>query len=435
MEFTRDIMNRLEIELNNYQKPLLIIGARQIGKTTTIRNFLNDNQTNYLYVNLDSDAAARAIFDQDFVIDRILLELQLMYNQGTFDTIFFDEILKCPRALTSLKYFQENSTVKVICSGSGLGVTINHFGHSFPVGKVKTIEMYPMSFPEFLAASGEQMLLGIMKSSDFNQALNNTAHNLLLEKFDMYMMVSGFPESVASYLQTGDITKSFEIINDIFEGYKNDINKYASNTDALKIRSIYDNINAMLVSDNQKFKFSVVDKQGYKSLNLAFEWLNNSFLTYPVYKLSPKFLTLPLSMYKKENEFKLLVNETSILMHNYDCQYLGLMRGNDNIFKGVIYENYVGTVLARYYKQLYYYHHKTTEVDYILNINNQLVAVEIKSGNNNPSKSLQYFIEKHELSHALKVTRSNIYKQDKVLNIPVYLLDIYCQTTNHNPIG
>lgn len=427
MEFNREIIKTLEIELNDYQKPLLVIGARQIGKTTTIQNYLNRSEFSHVYINLDSDTAAREVFDLDFDINRIVLEFQLLYKNSNFDTIFFDEIQECPRALTSLKYFQENSSLKIICSGSGLGVTINHFGHSFPVGKVKKLEMYPMSFPEFLETIDEPLLLNVINNCDFSEPINNTAHKLLLEKFDLYMMISGFPESVASYQKTADITKSFEIINDIYEGYKNDINKYATNTDALKIRSIYDNINAMLVNENQKFKFSIVDKQGYKSLNLAFEWLNNSYLTYPVYKLSPKNLTLPLSMYKKENEFKLLVNETSILMHNYDYQYLGLMRGNDNIFKGVVYENYVGTVFARYFRQLYYYHQKTTEVDYLLNINNQIVPVEVKSGNNNPSKSLQYFIEKHDINLALKVTRSNIYTKEKLLNIPIYLLDTYCR--------
>lgn len=180
------------------------------------------------------------------------------------------------------------------------------------------------------------------------------------------------------------------------------------------------------MNDNQKFKFSTIDKQGYKSLNLGFEWLNNSFLTYPVYKLSSNQISLPLSMHKKENEFKLLVSETSILMNNYDYQYLSLLKGDDNIFKGVIYENYVGTVLARYFEQLYYYHYKTTEVDYLININKQIVPIEIKSGKNNPLKSLKYFIEKNSLAHGLKVTRSNIYVQDQVLNIPIYLLDHFC---------
>lgn len=289
------------------------------------------------------------------------------------------------------------------------------------------IEMYPMSFSEFLNASNNTMLIDIIEEYQFDHPINNTAHNLLLEQFDIYMMVSGFPKSVENYINSKDINQSFQIISDIYEGYKNDINKYARNTDAIKIRSIYENINAMLLSSNQKFKFSTIDKQGYKSLNLAFEWLSNSFLTYPVYKLSPKQLSLPLGLHKKENEFKLLVHETAILMHNYDYQYLSLMRGNDNIFKCVIYENYVGTVLARYYKCLYYYHQKTTEIDYLLTIDNKVVPVEVKSGNNNLSKSLQYFIEKHEIDFALKVTRSNVYTNQAVKDIPVYLLDKYCE--------
>lgn len=240
------------------------------------------------------------------------------------------------------------------------------------------------------------------------------------------MMVSGFPESVDSYLKTKDVKICFEIIEDISQGYRNDINKYARPIDALKIRSIYDNINGMLVNENQKFKFSTIDKQGYKSLNLAFDWLSSSYLTYPVYKLSPNKLSLPLNLHRKENEFKLLANETSILMGNYEYQYLSMMKRNDNIFKGVIYENYVGTVLARYYKQLYYYHRKTTEIDYVIQIKNSIVPIEVKSGKNNPSKSLMFFMNKQEIKRGIKITRSNIYENDDVINIPIYLLDHFC---------
>lgn len=426
MQFKRKIIETIDQELTYGNKPLLVIGARQIGKTTTIINYLNQKQSKYLYINLDSDTQARNVFEKDLDINRITLELSLIYKETDFDTIFFDEIQECAKALTSLKYFQEQSQLKIICSGSGLGVTINHLGQSFPVGKVKIINMYPMSFIEFLDARGETALLDIISKANYTEAINHTAHKLLLEQFDLFLMVSGFPESVDSYIQTQSIKRSFEVISDINRGYQNDINKYANNTDALKIRNIYVNINGMLMNENQKFKFSQINKQGFKVLDTAFEWLNNSFLTYPVYKLSPNNLTLPFSLHKKDNEFKLLINETSILMENHDYQYLSLMRANDNIFKGVIYENYVGTVLARYTKQLFYYHHKTTEIDYLLNIDHKIVPIEVKSGKNNPSKSLKFFIEKHGIEFAVKVTRSNIYLQDNILNVPIYLLDEFC---------
>lgn len=427
MYFNRTIIKELESLNINYNKPILVLGARQIGKTTTIHNFLKSSSTNYIYVNFQSHESIKDIFEQDLDISRIELELGLELNNTKFDTIFFDEIQECPKALTSLKYFAENSSTKVICTGSGLGLSLNHQGHSFPVGKVNMIKMYQMSFIEFLGALKEEELLKIIKEVNFKEPINNTAHKLLIEKFDLFMMVSGFPESIESYIKDKDIQNCFKIISNIKDGYINDINKYASKTDVSKILSIYDNINFMLEADTQKFKFSHVDKQGYKSLILPFTWLKNSYLTYPVFKLSSRNISMPLKMHKKENAFKILVNDTSIIMDKYDYKYLNLMKGNDNIFKGVIYENYVGSVLARFYDELYYYHHKTTQVDYIINLNNNIVPIEVKSGKDNPSKSLKYFIDNNKLNMGIKVTRNNIYNKDKVLNIPVYLLDMYIE--------
>lgn len=193
MEFKRKITEKLAEELAIGNKPILLIGARQIGKTTTIINYLKQQNSNYLYLNLDSDPAARAVFDEDFNIERIILELSIIYRMSGFDTVVLDEIQECPRALTSLKYFQEISDIKVICAASGLGVTINHFGHSFPVGKVKILKMHPMSFLEFLEATGEQMLLEMITRLDYKSVVNPALHKVLLLKFDMYMMVSGYP--------------------------------------------------------------------------------------------------------------------------------------------------------------------------------------------------------------------------------------------------
>lgn len=184
MKFTRSIIKKIDFELNNGNKPLLVIGARQIGKTTSIRNYLDSRPKGYMYINLDSDAEAREIFEKDFDIERIQFELSLLYRISDFDTIFLDEIQGCPRAITALKYFQEQSSLNIV--GSGLGLTINHFGHSFPVGKVKILEMYPMSFIEFLQACEEGMLLDIIDNTDFKQPINPTAHKLLLEQFDIY---------------------------------------------------------------------------------------------------------------------------------------------------------------------------------------------------------------------------------------------------------
>lgn len=423
MYFERDIIHELESRLNNYDLPMLVLGARQIGKTTSIKHYLESSNVDFIYINFENNKDICNLFQENLEPKRIVEELLLKFSKNNVDILFFDEIQECPNALTSLKYFSEDSNVKVIASGSLLGMTLKKEHSSFPVGKVTRMYMYPMSFVEFLKATNKSKLVTEIERLSINSNISTTLHNMLLKEFDLYLNVSGFPKSVESYNNTNNLQSCKEIVSNIRKDYLDDMTKHVSNVDGTKIKNIYNSIDGMLLNENQKFKFSVVDKQGYKRLDVAFDWLRSSYLVNSVYKLSPKTLILPLHLHIKDNEFKLYTNETTLLMNRYDYYMSGTLNKNDNIFKGIVYENYMSSILNKYFEELYYYHNRNTEVDFVIELNSQIIPIEVKSGKRVVSKSFNFFIEKHKIKKAIKISRLPLSKGKVVTNIPVYLID------------
>lgn len=424
MEFKRTIEEKIDYHFSNYNQPILVYGARQIGKTRTIKNYLKKNKLDYVYINFESNPEYIEIFEKNYDINRIIKNIKIRSGNSSFTVLFFDEIQVAQRAITALKYFAEDSTsIKVICSGSALGLTIYSEGFSFPVGKVQMLKMYPMTFFEFLDATKNTELLEEVRANVNSIELEPIIHDSALELFDEYLLIGGLPRCIEIYILENDYNSVILANKNLMLNYIHDIKKYSNPKMTLQISKIYSNISAQLEKDNQKFKFSEIEKQGYKVLATPIEWLKNSFLTIPVYKISNKKVHLPLKSHVKENEFKLLMHDTSLLINNYDYGYFRTLTFEDKIYSGVILENYVGTILATKFEELYYYHNKTTEVDYLVQFERKLYAIEIKAGKNNPSKSLKYFIESQNIDHAFKITRSNYYKSENITGIPVYAVE------------
>lgn len=423
MEFTRNIEEKIIKSLNKNYNPVLLLGARQVGKTTVAKKIAR-NYSNYFYTNLESDIDIANIFNGNINIESIIQVLNISYNANiTKDTlIIIDEIQNNPRAITALKYFSEQAKYKVLATGSNLGVTIFGKNNSFPVGKVSTINMYPMSFDEFLVNSNNINISKYLKSIDINSQVDNLIHNKCLDLFDIYMNIGGMPEVVKIYLE-GDNFKEKQ--KELLSNYKNDFVKYADNKLSSRITAIYENIDIMLNNDNQKFRITKIDNKTYRELENPLTWLYNASVVIPCYKISS--INLPLRSNIKENNFKLFFHDIGFLLAQSEFDYNNILLHNSKIYNGFILENYIAIVTNKYQSHLFYFEKNQSEIDFIVQINNQIVPIEVKSGTNTKAKALNAYINRYSPNLSIKVTRNNLNSSNGILNIPVYLFEYYLE--------
>lgn len=423
MKFERDIKKVLVSKVENYKKPLLLLGARQVGKTTVVKEIIKE-QGEAIYINLEADPQIASFFNESLNISSIIQNLELILNQTIVDNtlIVIDEIQSNPRAITALKYFAEDGRYRVLGTGSYLGVTMFEGKSSYPVGKVEQIFMYPLNFIEYLKACNQHQLVKYLKTYNFEHKLLESAHRLFLDQFDIYTQLGGYPEVISTYLSDG-INSAIETVEQLLLSYQNDLSKYADGKLTSRLQKIYDNIPAMLSSDNQKYRFTKVDNQGYKNLEYPIHWLTSANLCNIVYRVETN--VMPLSANIRENSFKLLMNDTGLLMKKANYNISALTNPQDKIYFGVIIEQYVANVLAKYYSKLFYYHKNSTEIDYLIEEDMQVIPIEVKSGTNTKAKSLKTYNQKFNPDLMLKVTRNNYSQVDNVVNVPVYLLEEY----------
>ncbi len=428
------LFNRLiEQELLDYfneegYKPVIITGARQIGKTTMVKK-VAENFESFIYVNLEKTSLLDGVLDKEINIDKIITLLEIEYKTDiTANTLLiFDEIQANLRMLMALKYFNEETNLKVIATGSNLGLNVKERDFSFPVGKVKLFNMYPMTFEEFLLASDNHRLVDILNKSVVELELDNGIHDKLLELFDVYISFGGMPEVISAYLSS-NILKALSAREDLLSSYINDFSKYADPSLTTRLETIYDHIDIMLASDNQKFKFMQVDRVGYSKLVDPLKWLFDTSLVIPVYKLES--INLPLRSGIKNNSFKLMYHDVGILQTKANYLNMEFVKSKDKIYYGQVMENYIAQVLVKYHKTLFYYHRNTTEIDYLIQYNNDVIPIEVKSGNNTKAKSLDNYIKVNDPKLALKTTRNNYSKNGVIQNIPLYALDSYLRLLN-----
>lgn len=426
----RHIFSQLQAwKASESRKPLILQGARQVGKTYILKTFAKAEFQDCAYVNFEQDSRAKQIFEQDLKPDRIIkaLELHLEMPIAAQKTlIFFDEIQACPNALNSLKYFCEQAPEYFIVSaGSLLGVKLSQ-SKGFPVGKVNFLELHPMSFFEFLEALGKTQLHRYLSKLTEIEPLDETAHENLCDLLKIYMLVGGMPEALNTYIQTEDIKASRLVQEEIIKAYLLDFSKHAPENQIMKITLIWNSLPAQLAKENKKFIFSKM-KSGARTreYEIALQWLIDAGLIYPSFNISTP--RLPLKAYLDDNAFKLYCLDVGILAAMSELNPQILLEKNTLFteFKGAFTENLAAQLLkSQNVKQLFYWSSgNTAEVDFIVPIEGEIYPLEIKAGSSNKKKSLLVYDEKYQPKILSRASTMNLKKDGKVCNYPLYLLE------------
>ena len=424
----RLIMNKLiEWKNSKNRKPLIIRGARQVGKTYILKQFGEDNYEGVAYFNFDHDENLYNLFDNTKDPTRILEQLAFIYGKAIIPgktLIFFDEIQECPNALNSLKYFQEEANeYHIVCAGSLLGIRLAHT--SFPVGKVEFINMYPMSFSEFLLADGCENLVNYMKSINKIENISDIFFNMLEEKLKAYFIIGGMPEAVNSWVNEKDMEKVNKIQDDILRAYESDFSKHTNNTEANKISLIWNSIPSQLSRENKKFLYQTV-KAGARAREYedALNWLNDANLIYKIYNINKP--SLPLKAYNDLSCFKIYMNDIGLLRRMAGIDSRIIIEGNKLFeeFKGTFAENYVlNTLIMMYQNTPNYFTFDRYEIDFIIQNKNNIIPIEVKSNKSTNNTSLSKYNEKYDNNISIRFSMNNLIMDGKVLNVPLFLIE------------
>ena len=409
-------------------KPLIIQGARQVGKTWLMQEFGKKYYEQVAYINFDVDVKSREIFDVDYDTERLIMDIGLATKtkinpENTL--IILDEIQECPRALTSLKYFRENAPqYDIIVAGSLLGVAC-HEGTGFPVGKVSFMNLFPLSFEEFLLAMGEERFVELLNKKDFKtiKLFNNKYEKLLKQ----YCYVGGMPEIVQDFVENKDFESVRNLQKEILSAYEEDFTKHIPTNTVAKIRLLWKSIPAQLSKENKKFIYGAA-KEGARARDFeaALSWLINSGLVYRVNKITKP--DLPITAYEDFNSFKLFVLDVGLLGAMTDLQADTIIDGNRIFeeFKGAIAEQYV----LQQFKTIkdlpvFYWSNETSraEIDFVIQIKSDVVPVEVKAERNLQAKSLKVYMEKFKPNYAIRTSMADYKKTDNLIDLPLYTLE------------
>lgn len=412
---------------NKYRKPLIVQGARQVGKTYSILEFGRSNYENVTYFNFETNPKLNETFSES-IEPSYLLPL-LSHISGTSimkkkTLIVFDEIQLSERALTSLKYFSEQAPdYHIIVASSLLGVAVNRSNFSFPVGKVDIVTMYPMSIDEFFIANGEKELTDMIKKSfDTNTPLPSILHDKAMSLYKEYLAVGGMPECVMQYIQTKDYNLVRNSQCNILTSYLNDMSKYNTANEIKKTRLVYDNITVQLSKKNTRFQYKLI-KSGARASEFenAIEWLCLSGIVNKIYKVEN--IMKPLENYRDIDAFKIYVSDSGLLCAKKDVLYSDIIYSSPDLndFKGGMTENYVNqTLIVNGYKTYYWSSERGAEVDFVIQKDGQIIPIEVKSADNVKSKSLGVYMSQYKPSYAIKISSKNFGFEDNKKTIPLY---------------
>ncbi len=415
----------LKWKKSEVRKPLLLQGARQVGKTYIIKQFGRKEYSNLAYLNFEQTPELSQFFEGNLIPEKILENIGFYLGAKiTKNTlVFLDEIQVAPKAITSLKYFQEQAPeYHVIAAGSLLGVGVGKES-SFPVGKVNFLRMHPMSFSEYLIAVNEKFTLEKLLENDLDSKIPEPIHNKLTDHFKKYLFIGGMPEAVSSYIKNRDIITVRKIQNDILKAYQRDFSKYTTKAQSIKTSEIWHSLPQQLSKENKKFKYSDVRKKARAAhYELTIEWLKNAGLVNIAYNIStPK---LPLSGYADETKFKLYLLDTGILgaMLNISSKIITTPNRLFVEYNGAFVENFVAMeMVAEGIEKLFYWTSgNKAEVDFIIQKDDTVYPVEVKSGMSRNKKSIQSYITKYAPDLAIRVSPRNFTKDNNFINIPLY---------------
>ncbi len=412
---------------SKYRKPLILKGARQIGKTYILQQFGKENYEGVAYFNFDHDEDLYNLFTNTKDPKRLLEQLAFIYGKAIIPgktLIIFDEIQECPNALNSLKYFQEEANeYHIVCAGSLLGIRLSHT--SFPVGKVDFLNMYPMTFREFLLADNCENLVGYMESIRSIEKIPDIFFSQLQEKLKAYFIIGGMPEAVKIWVNEKNIELVNNVQANILKAYESDFSKHTTNNEANKISLIWNNIPSQLAKENKKFLYQTV-KEGARAREYegALNWLNDANLIYKVHNVTkPDF---PLKAYNDLSAFKIYINDVGLLrrMANLDSRIVVEKNKLFEEFKGALTENYVLNMLTAIMDNVpNYYTFDRHEIDFIIQYRNEIIPIEVKSNSAINNVSLTRFVEKNDKKLAIRFSMNNLAKSGKILNIPLFLIE------------
>lgn len=410
--------------------PLMLVGARQTGKTYILEEFCKKNYTNYIYINLDKEDNIAEIFETTIIPEEIIEKIEIIKNiiidiENTI--IFFDEIQVSERAITSLKYFCESEKpYKIVCAGSLLGVKINRFKSSFPVGKVTIKYLYPMDFEEYLIALGETKLIDEIKTHyQTNEALMNPIHEKALDLFKKYLALGGMPALINDFLENECIIShvNFELQEQIITSYLADMNKYTENSEGIKNSQIYNSIPKELARVNNTFKYSLVNKDARKvRYESSLEWLLASNMILKC-DLADKNES-PLKAFTNSDKFKLYLSDVGLLRALSNLDYREILLEKNEMFKGVLTENYIACEFYTKRRELYYYSFDKYEIDFLIKIDGEIIPVEVKSGKRTTSKSLNEYIKKYNPKFSIRISSKNFGLENNIKSVPLYA--VFC---------
>lgn len=424
----RKIMQYLEQwKENPRRKPLILQGARQVGKTYSILAFGREHYENVAYFNFETNPKLSETFDEDISPDYLIPILSHIAGQTIVrekTLIVFDEVQLCERALTSLKYFCENAPeYHIIVAGSLLGVAVNRRQFSFPVGKVDIKTLYPMDLEEFLLALGEDDLVRQIRECFASLSPMPAAlHDAAMQRYRQYLVVGGMPECVQQFAETQDYILIRHTQDTILQSYLNDMSKYNNLNEIKKTRLTYDNITVQLSKKNTRFQYKLIKKGGRAAeFENAVEWLCLSGIVSQVYRAEQ--IKKPLENYRDIDSFKIYVSDLGLLCAKKDLAASDILYMTEelNDFKGGMVENYVQVQLtANGYRTYYWESDRGAEIDFVIQRAGELIPIEVKSADNTKAKSLGVYMKTHHPAYAVKLSAKNFGTAEDKLIIPLY---------------
>lgn len=419
------------------RKPLVLMGARQVGKTFVLKKFGEAEYVNTVYLNFEDNPRLGKLFDAGLDPKMILKALTIEMNVEILEgktLLIFDEVQECPNALNSLKYFCEMAPNQhIVAAGSLLGVKLAHM-KGFPVGKVQFLTLYPLSFLEFLEALNEVRLKQFIDELETIEPLPPNLHEKLVMHFKEYLFVGGLPEAVAEYIASQNVSKVREIQTAILNAYSLDFAKHAPKEHIMKINQVWNAIPNQLARENKKFIYSAIrEGSRAKEFEVALQWLVEAGLIYKVQLIStPK---IPLSAYANMNAFKIYLVDVGLLGAMAHLSAKTLLQENELFqeFRGALTENYVAQELVHSQYLLFYWTSEgKAEIDFILQHDDQIYPLEVKSGNSSKKKSLKVYEETYHPQILVRCSPMNLKKDGNILNCPLYLIEKLQALLDHN---
>ena len=410
------------------RKPLIIEGARQVGKTWLMKEFGKQAYADTVYINFDSNSRMADLFSADLDTDRLIMGLELYAGRKINPDntlLIFDEVQEVPRALASLKYFYENAPqYHIVCAGSLLGIAL-HQGTSFPVGKVDFLKLYPLSFSEFLMAIGNERFAELLKNQDYEMI--TSFKQTYIDALKHYYFVGGMPEAVQSFAESKDFNEVRAIQKRILAAYEQDFSKHAPNEIVPKIRMLWNSIPSQLARENKKFIYGLVREGGRaREYETAIMWLSDCGLVHKVSRVNAA--GIPLKAYEDLKAFKLFIVDVGLLGCMTGLRQRTLLDGDDLFveFKGALTEQYVCQQLKTIEDLgIYYYTNDrgSCEIDFVVDTGEQIVPIEVKAETNLRAKSLKTYRERFEPELSVRTSMADYKKEDWLLNLPLYAIE------------